>query len=225
METTRRSALILYAEEGGITIFAGINQGDLTTIGGRRETRESEMDCLIREIKEETRDIIDYTNCPEILASALSRKHNGCFYVFVKTTVERMIAIREQFLKTVSERRESNELSSLELIDLKELIRNYIQNKGPPSRPEFRNMILDIGYDTLCPPERKINHFTDKMNIRAVIHVPIANIPHIVSLFMFNEGLPNIYGITQTNNFFISDQYFFTDKHGRWFRCGFVPHS
>jgi 8-oxo-dGTP pyrophosphatase MutT (NUDIX family) len=228
MEIIRRSALILYSIERSttsnrITIFAGVNQGELTSIGGRKEARESEMECLIREIKEETKDIVDYTNCPEILSTALSRKCNGFYDVCVETTRERMTEIREQFLSTISGKRESNELSSLELIDLDQLIKSYILKKDPPSRPDFKKMLLDVGYDAIVSRfDRKINYYTDKMNIRVNFYAKIGDLPEIVSMVMFNDNLPNVYAKIQSNGFFITDQYYFEDREGRWFRSGLV---
>ena len=102
----------------------------LTSLGGRISPRETWLDCLVRELKEETRDILDYTYCKDIFLSSPAQTINfdNCAYVFYPTTLETLRRISEDFPKTSSTRAVCNEMRSLEVINIDALIINLQQS-------------------------------------------------------------------------------------------------
>lgn len=223
-----RSALILYTnEEIGTdgtfkspSILVGVNQGEITTIGGRREGKETEQLCLIREVREETKEVLDYSNCPEVLSAAIIRKYNRCQYYFLKTSLKNLIRIREKFLVTTSDKAVSNELSSIEILDIEKLIEDLVVHKVNSYKPDFENMFLDIGFDTIVG--RRINYMSNTIAAKVDQAVPTSRIPSMISVFPFPNDLPIIYGVILPYRLFITDQFYFQKDGKRLFRSGFL---
>lgn len=239
---TQRSALMLYSlVDDKVFLLLGVNRKQLTTIGGRRQEKENEMDCLIREIREETKRVIDYTNCPDFLSIATMKRYNLCFYAFLETSHQNLQRICYEFSKATASDPESNELSSLEIINLDEFVEKAIvigetsqhriaDGTSITARPELRRMILDIGFDVLRKKRTSkteshllpINYFSSQMSVKVELFCPVSEVPMIVSVSPFNRDLPHVYGIVLPSGCYISDQFFLDEPRRTLYRTGWV---
>lgn len=228
---TRRSALVLFSTSLNkqVHILIGINGGQYTTIGGRRKTNETEIGCLIREVNEETKNVIDYTDSQKLLSIATLRKYNDCSYYFLETDYQDLVDRREEFSKATANEPESNELTSLEVVQLEAFVEKLIcQPDNVPCRTELKNMILDMGFDVMkkrrpAPgqlSEFPINYQPSQLPIKADLWCDISELPQIVSVFLFNENLPAVYGNITNRGGYLTDQYFFEDQEQILFRSG-----
>lgn len=220
-----RSAFIAFSPwtaERPAMILVGKNRSNcLTTIGGRKENGETEQLCLIREVLEETKGVINFHQYPELLSSAIMRKYENCQYYFTETTYEVLLNVQEEFKLASSDRDVCNELNSLEVVSIETLAEDFIVNKSIPAHPNFQNMFLDIGFDTIV--KRRTTYFVKNIGARVDLKVAIDAIPKIVSVFPTQRGLPIVYGIVIPNGIFITDQYYFRNERGMLFRNGFSP--
>lgn len=232
---TQRSALILFSTTNHhVHLLIGVNRGSLTTIGGRRQERESELDCLIREVKEETKKIIDYTMCHELLSMAIIKRYNSCYYAFLETDLPNLLEIREEFSKTTALEPECNELSSLEVVELDKFVEELIVGSSKPAngflcRAELKMMMLDVGFDIMkkrrVGNNSPINYFSSQMSVKVDLYCPVAEVPLIISVFPFNKNLPRVYGVILMNGCYISDQFFFEEPDRILYRSGWLTKS
>jgi len=219
-----RSALILFspwsADKSAMMLIAKNKSNCLTTIGGRKESGETEILCLIREVLEETKGVIDYRNYPEFLSKAIPRKFKNCQYYFLETSLQNLLERQKDFTKATSDRAVCNELNSLEVMSIEDLAEDFIVNKSIPAHDEFTEMFLDIGFDTIA--NRRTTYFTHNIGARVDLRVPIYTLPKLVSVSLFPKGLPIIYGVIIPNGTYITEQYYFRNEKGSLFRSGFV---
>lgn len=222
--STSRSALLLYhIVQGDVYVLLGMGDGarlsGLTTIGGRPiNESETEIECLVREVFEETRGLLDYSSCPEIFLMNKHIRYDSCFYSFMEVKKSMLEKLCSDFTKTSSHKKVCNELLSLELLSSKELIRDIVESRnGCRSKwtynDTFRKMFLDVGFDTLH--NNKHNYITEEIGLPVHLLSPIDRIPSMVSLQTKKDLLKNVYGTIQRFKagitVFIGDQFYFED--------------
>jgi len=146
-ETEKRDTQVTVTKHSGATqssiaehptprVYALFGRGSagLTSLGGRTNLHENWLDCLVRELKEETRDVLDYSLCKDMFLTSPTQaiNFNNCAYVFYPTSLETLRGISEAFPKTSSNRSVCNEMLSLEVIDIDTLIINLVESHSPP---------------------------------------------------------------------------------------------
>lgn len=225
-----RAALILYSiRDDGIFILLGSGANGLTTLGGRTEPSEMWLDCLIREIKEETRGILDYSKCKKMFLSPPTKVviYGNCAYAFYPTEMSVLIDTAKEFLHTKSSQTVCNEMASLEIISIDELIEELVRQYNSDAdtlvprivcSPAFRSMFLDMGYDTL--KGNICNFITENVSIEADMFCKINELPQMICLTPIDHKLPAIYGHSRTQGVFITDQFYFERNGMRLFRSG-----
>lgn len=223
--STTRSAIILYSKifnsEKNILetyILVGNGANGYTSIGGRRNKSENKISCLIRELKEETRNILDYSMIPEFFTSNYCNEvvFANCSYFMVPCNYERLYEIGEDFKKT--EPIETDELTSLDIFEIKDLIWNIIKNEAKfQVNPTFKEMFLSIGFDWLS--NSHWNKEVKNLNCRDFIsYTSFLEYPQIVSLHpKHSTYLKKEYGIIG-DNLVISDQYYGVINNEHLFR-------
>ncbi len=200
----------------------------ITTIGGR-STVETEIDRLVREILEELRGIIDYSEHKELLYECMSNgkdnkciRYDGCYYCFIKVEMEFMESIKAEFPKIQTNRDVCNELSSIEIISTKEIIMDMVSKKQTEYSDKdilifdnfevkrrkytetFERMFMSVGYDTLHGIHH--NKQAEQLNIQAEITSKIQDIPLYVSIRPYKVLMPNVYGIIHKGTVICSKQ-------------------
>ncbi len=214
MTVNTRSALILFSEtivdSKKIThVLLGNGSNGLTTIGGRKKLGENDVGCLIREISEETRNLLDYSKIPEFFNSKSCNKisFSNCLYVFIQDTYSSLKNISEKYKTTESSTEEGNELKSLDLIDVDDLICDLIIEKTRfIYNDTFKTMFLNVGYDKLKKIEW--NRQSRKIGVQVDLKESYSAIPEYISLHINDRFLTRIYGKILSNGLLISDQYY-----------------
>lgn len=223
-----RTALILHATHSG-QVFAlfGKSRTGITTIGGRIGRGENWLDCLVRELNEETRGILNYSLHKEIFLTKRCICFDQCMYVFYQTTYEKLVSVSERFPLTTSVRDVCNEMLSLEVCSIDELIIDILVTQSSQRKfrynDAFQSMFLTIGYDLL--KGNTCNHITTTIDLEAEISVLIASLPRVVCLTAIPDNLPMIYGVIPSKKLYITDQFFSESKNEsgeikRLFRSG-----
>jgi hypothetical protein len=254
MEQTTRSALIYYTEvianntrEVYVMLAKGLS--GITTPGGR-SLKETEIDRLVREINEELRGIIDFNDSKELLyecqlngtnGNNKSIRYDGCFYCFIKVDMGYMRYVKEQFPKTTSERTVCNELISIEILNIKDIIVDMVCDKYLPLPEEFakvqrckytetfERMFMSVGFDLLFG--NKHNKPADSIGVPARILEPLDSVPLYVSIRPYRVLMPKVYGIilkgtmvgesiVLTNDLYIGDQFYFEGDRTMVYRSG-----
>jgi hypothetical protein len=216
-----RAAMILYSSvssERGICALFGVGANGLTTLGGRKSAHETWVDCLIRELIEETRGILDYSLYNEIFLTAKNFYFDQCIYVLIETSYETLRDISLEFPRTSSSREVCNELSSLEVCLIDDLIKDMIIDKKRRYNENFLSMFLTVGYDTL--KGNTWNYMSSKIDLNVVLEVPISQIPKVVCLTPINRGTPVIYGTIPPKRLFITDQMYLREGNKFLYRSG-----
>ena len=156
----------------------------LTTLGGRKERgRETDIECIIREAKQESRGILNYEKIPEIFNSKIFTKitHKDCIYFSSQIPYDEMKNISLEFKNAKQVDHEVDEIDDLNLYDIDKLILDLNSvNSIHKYHPFFADMFLSIGYDFL----KKIscNKESKKLGIEGKIYKKISLIPEYVSL-------------------------------------------
>lgn len=193
----------------------------LTTIGGRKiSTRESDMDCVIREMREETKGIIDYTEITEYHSYNNRNKiyYSTSAYYFNQADHETLEHFCDLFDRTDSTDISSMELTSLVLLCIDDVLLD-MNSESPQMiyNPNFRNMFLGVGYDYL--KKNICNHNVTKLGIPIEFakNITLSQIPEYISFHHTDHSyLPVIYGKTLDKEpLYISNQYygFIRGKH------------
>lgn len=218
MSTTVRVALILYSEilvnnQKKIFVLLPLSVNRcITTFGGRKKnTCETDIECLIRELTEESRGVLDYSKISELFNSNKNYtkfSHCGCLYIAIQDKYENLKRIKEIIENTKQKASESEEISAVELFDIDELIYDLAKDLDKHYyTPAFRDMFLSVGYDffkkNLC------NRETKKIGADVKYYTDIGKIPHYVSLHLMKNNLKNIYcEIYSKGTMYVSDQYY-----------------
>lgn len=214
--STTRSAIVLYSKifnhKKGIFetyILIGKGSNGFTTIGGRRNKTENKITCLIRELKEETRNILDYSSIPEFFTTNCCDEvvFANCSYFMVPCTYERLLEITEDFEEKPPTCLDSDELSSLNVFEIKDLIWRMVKDEKFQINPTFEEMYLSVGFDWLS--NSHWNKEAKNLNCRDFVSfLPFSDYPPFVSLHPVNSTyVKKEYGII-SENFVISDQYY-----------------
>jgi 8-oxo-dGTP pyrophosphatase MutT (NUDIX family) len=234
--TVSRSALILYcpaeprdqtAKASGmgnaskVCALFGRGRSGLTTLGGRISSGETWLDCLVRELIEETRGILNYSLYKEIFQTARNFCFDQCIYVLFETTYDVLVSIAAQFPFTTSGRDVCNEMLSLEVCPIDDLIKDMVVERKNRYNETFQNMFLTIGYDTL--KGNTCNHLVSRIDLDAEIYTPISRLPRVVCLTPIKKDIPIVYGTILSRNLYITDQYYLDDGERRLFRSGYMP--
>lgn len=218
-----RAALILYSPattgRERCALF-GKGRSGITTLGGRIAPGETWLDCLVRELIEETRGILNYSLYKDIFITAPHKCYDQCVYVFYETTYERLVAIAQEFPLTTSTRDVCNEMCSLEVCPIDDLLRDMIVYKKQRYNEVFHSMFLTVGYDTL--KGNTCNHITAKIDLEGELHVPISRLPRVVCLTPIRRDVPIVYGTILSKGLIITDQYYMDEDDRRLFRSGYV---
>lgn len=196
----------------------------ITTIGGRKiSARETDMECMIREMREESKGIIDYTEIMEYYMYNNRNKiyHTTGVYYFNQADHETLEHFCDLFDKTNSTDVSSMELTSLVLLCIDDILLDINStNSEMVYNPNFKNMFLGIGYDYL--KKNICNHNVMKLGIPIEFskNITLSQIPEYVSFHHTNHlYLPVIYGKTLDKEpFYISDQYYGLIKGKHVFR-------
>jgi 8-oxo-dGTP pyrophosphatase MutT (NUDIX family) len=223
-----RAALILYSKQGDkISMLLGDGARGLTTLGGRTKPKEHWIDCLVREVKEETRGILDYALCKKMFLFPPSQTviSDNCAYVFHPVDLSVLTGVAEQFPLTSSPESVCNEMSSLKVVDIDHLIEDLVVNEieTMTCNPRFKIMFMNVGYDTLRG--NTFNFITENTNIDADLSHQISDIPPVICLTPINHGLPVVYGFSRSHTLFITDQFYFERDGRRLFRSGWHEYS
>ena len=226
-----RAALVLYSSPSatgnrGIHVLLGKGAHGLTTLGGRVQPRETWIDCLVRELIEETRGILDYSNCRDMLLVSPTRiiEFDNCAYVFCPTTLETLGNIAKQFPETKSPHVVCNEMSSLEVVSIDNLMESLIESlitsraDRPTCAKKFESMFLTIGFDLMRG--NTWNHITMNINEEVTMFKSVSSLPPVVCLTAIDRGLPVVYGFIEKHGLFITDQCYFERKNRRLYRSG-----
>lgn len=217
MTSNTRSALILFSEtiidgKKNIHILLGMGREGLTTIGGRRERGDgTDIACLIREVKEESKGILDYSLIPEyfnIKPQCEKISHNNCLYVFSQTSYSKLKEISNSFQNVNSNKTCESELISLEIVEIHDLLIDLVKNQYKFSyNKTFKEMFLNAGYDQL----KGIiwNKKSKKIIWDVNLNCDISTIPEYISLHPIQLSR-KCYGVafSKTTNFYIYDQYY-----------------
>lgn len=216
MALNTRSALILYSKiytetkEEKIHILIGMGDKGLTSIGGRREQNDkTDIDCLIREVKEETRGILDYSLIPETFSNKEECEkvsYQSCLYAFLQTSHEKLLKIKDIFQNKEAGRSVEMELSSLIVADINDLLIDIIKKRNNYQfNPVFKDMFLNMGFDEL--KNIRWNYLSEKLNSNDYTLSPnfdFEDIPQYVSL-----RLSKIPGIDHFGTCKIKDQIYY----------------
>jgi 8-oxo-dGTP pyrophosphatase MutT (NUDIX family) len=222
MDAISRAALILYSKDSTKThILLGKGKSGLTTIGGRTKPGENKYDCMVREVKEETRGLLDYTSSKEIFMSCETLEYDKCLYAFIETDLRTLEGIANEFPKTFSNNDDCNELSALIVVNIDELIKDMVVSKLISCTICFRDMFMNVGYDRL--KGNFCNYNATQMSIIVDLYVKISELPLYICLTPFKDNLPVVYGSIPSRGLFITDQYYLEEGEKRLFRFGFVP--
>jgi 8-oxo-dGTP pyrophosphatase MutT (NUDIX family) len=219
-----RAALVLFNKTDEKThVLLGKGANGLTTLGGRTRSKESWIDCLVREVKEETRGILDYAECKRILQlpPAQAVAIDNCAYVFFPVELSVMKETAERFIHIRVEDEAWNEMSSIEIVDIDWLIEELVVGDALGSsvfNPTFKEMFLDIGYDVIRG--NACNYITENVAIEAEISCRISEIPRTICLSPINDKLPVVYGFSKAKGLYITDQYYMQRNGKRLFRSG-----
>lgn len=230
MDMINRAAVIIYTphptDKNDMLILVGVNRFGITSIGGGKEYGEQEIQCTIRECKEETRDLIDFTNCKVILKQAKTFKHNRCIYYLVPGTFETLVEICKEFPSAKHQSNDndtSNEMDELRLISINETIKKLVCNDRSTAnlyQPKFAEMFVDIGYDRIKGNVH--NHQVLTINMPANLTCHISDLPLIVSISAINYRLPVVYGTvtdeTTGATLYISQQLYYDNGNEAVFR-------
>jgi hypothetical protein len=220
---TSRSALVLYSKifnkENGkfeTYILLGYGKNGITSIGGRKNQGESEIGCLIRELNEETKKILDYSRVSDFFTSNACKKltHSKCSYFMVKCKYEDLFEIQRNFNKL--EKTSEDELSDLNICEISDLIHDVVKNKIQVNKT-FREMFLSVGFDWF-------NKSTWNKEISTLsckdfdTEVDYLKFPAYISLHAPSANyLPVVYG-TISKKYLMSNQYYGFIKGEHLFR-------
>jgi 8-oxo-dGTP pyrophosphatase MutT (NUDIX family) len=149
---SRRCALIYYSRSPtkDIYVLIGDSNGELTTIGGRKNRGETDLDCCCREAFEETKELVDYYPYKHGLNTGIIYTFSGCTYYIIEENHEALVQLSERFKNTHSEREEQNELSELILFNLNKLVEMLVLNQIA-YKEELEEFVLTILYRLLKP--------------------------------------------------------------------------
>jgi 8-oxo-dGTP pyrophosphatase MutT (NUDIX family) len=207
--TTRRCALIYHCQyQGEIHLLLGYIGGELTSIGGRKDKGETDVECCCREAFEETKELVDYRPHKFGLNIGTIYTFSGCAYYIIQEQYEDLSNLCENFKKTHSDRKEQNELSELILFDLSKLAEVLILNRIA-YKEELKEFILTILYRLLKPSPNK-GLFTIEVDEPAELFVSLKDLPITIDL-VSKEALlkfrnkPKVYGKTLNTNLFITE--------------------
>ena len=215
-----RVALILFSEliinnkKKIYLLLAKSNvSGCVTTLGGRKDReKESDIDCVIRETRQESRGILNYEKIPDIFnqKSFVKLTFKECIYFCHQVEYKKLNEICETFRITKQVESEIDEISDLNLYDIDKLILDInSENKIHNYHPVFANMFLSIGYDFF----KKItcNKESKKMGLEGKLYKQIFINPDYVSLQPeLITNAPNLYGevFHSGSILYIYDQYY-----------------
>lgn len=227
-----RSALILYSDlptgvdgsERKTLILLGKGVRGLTTIGGRAVPGESWLDCLVREVREETRGLLDYGACKNMFLSPPARAvvYSNCVYILYPADPRALMEVASKFLSTTSSLPDSDEMSELCVVSASNVIEELVCSpRTNIYNPLFRAMFMDVGFDALWG--NNCNRFTDTLNIEVKHCSAIWHFPPIVCVAPFDDNFPRIYAYSENEVLFVTDQYYFSRSGRRLFRNGWHP--
>lgn len=221
--TIKRCALIYYSiEKDLVHVLVGKSSNKLTTIGGRKKIGESNIDCCVREIFEETKGVIDFRACPNAINISKQVTYSGCKFYMIEILHETLLNITEAFKKAVGYTKESNELESLEVLEIHKLIENLIYN-NVAYKDEFKVFMIDVCYDMLCNVQH--SEFIENLNSDVKLNITISELPQKVSFvkqdqqFLLNDAV-KIIGVK--NNTLYTEQFFFKKENRLLFKSGFL---
>lgn len=211
-----RCALICYSEKH---VLLGVNRGLLTTIGGRREGDENEIQCCCREVYEETKGIIDYRLFPAAVAMEKQIIYRECNYFFLRVEYNILTEIIEKFDTIQTDRKESNELERLVLIDINELVERLIMN-NIPYRNELKEFILDVCFFYITQQLNNI-HKTIDLDLHCTIITNISDIPYHVCFFETDVDISDLsFVIGKTKDSYITYPFYFEKDGSLFFKNG-----
>ena len=199
----KRCALILYDNS---KILVGKKEDIYTSIGGRIEHNESDLNCVNREAVEETKGCINYNANKNELNNSKQIIYKGCKFYMKYCRESILLQIVEDFKQKVSTRLECNELTSLEIIDINELVYKAVMF----SRLfilGFRTFVMDIGY-AFFKNNDKIKSIYE-ISSKLIIYKNIDDIPEYVQFS--NTMIPGAttYGKFEDDNIYITEQVYY----------------
>lgn len=196
---TRRCALIFHCKDsrGNIYILLGCLSGELTSIGGRKDRSESDLDCCCREVFEETKELVDFYPYKHGLNCGLTYMYSACAYYIIEERYEILGDLCERFKETNSDKKEQNELSELILYEIDNLAEILILNRVA-YKDEFKEFFLTILYRLLKPTINR-GILTIDISEEAELFVLIKSLPTTLDIIPNNsitslENKPKIYG-------------------------------
>lgn len=207
-----RSAIILYSKiirnnKIETHILTGDGANGITSLGGRSKKGENKYACAIRETKEETRGILDYSRIPEIFSSKNCREliYSNCSYFMIQVShvvIQEVCKNFEQSEKTTSE-----ELKSLKVFEIEDLVWNILKNPEFRVNQTFRDMFLSVGFDWFkgnsCNEESR---FLDSKNFE--VFTSLNHFPNIISLHPINCNFVKKIHAKIDDKYLVSDQYY-----------------
>lgn len=232
-----RMALILYSEiyidkkkYVHLLLPLSILGENITTFGGgRMHSLETDIECVIREVREESRNILDYNKIFELITSTGNMSKfifSSCVYYTMKTSLSNLIKTAKKINNSEQVQTEKDEISCVKIFEIDDLIYDMVKNENKFNfTPRFKEMFLTFGYDFFN--KNFFNHETKKLGLRVEYKDSISKIPPIVSLHPSKEGLDKIYFETKIGNpekiygdfsLYASDQYYGIVKGEKLFR-------
>ena len=153
--TSRHCALVYHCiHDSNVYVLLAYSNGELTTIGGRKNKNETDLDCCCREAFEETKELVNYYPYKHGLSAGVICMFSGCSYYIIEEKYEQLNVLCETFKETHSDKKEQNELNELILFNLDRLVEMLILNRVA-FKNELKEFILTILYHTLKPSNGK----------------------------------------------------------------------
>ena len=200
MSNTRRCAIIYYCSDdelppdSSIGVLLGYSNGELTSIGGRKNRQESDIDCCCREAFEETKELVNYYPYKHGLTIDTIYTFSACSYYIIKEDKEVLNDLCEKFKTTHSDRVEQNELNELILFNLDNLVHMLLHDKIA-YKEELKEFVLTILYGLLKP---RINRcvLVSEVKDEVQLSVRLNELPLTVDIIRSTEITPNtkVYG-------------------------------
>jgi len=209
VSSTRRCALIYHCvHQGEILILLAYIGGELTSIGGRRNRGETDVECCCREAFEETKELVDYYPHKFGLNTGITYTFSGCAYYVIQENYEDLTNLCETFKKTHSHKREQNELSELILFNLTKLCEVLILNRVA-YKEELKEFILTILYRLLRPVSGK-GILTIDVEYNVELFVSLKDLPLTVDItsevaMSSYKNKPKVYGKVKNSKLFVTE--------------------
>lgn len=205
---TRRCALVYYAYKDDpeipgckqIFILLGIIGGQLTSIGGRKKSKESDIDCCCREVFEETKELVNFYPYKHGLHSGTIYTYHACNYYILEESYDDLVDLCNQFKMATSDKPEQNELSDLVLFDIDHLVRVLLRN-AMAYKDELKDFVLEALYRLLKPAVNRGLRVVE-IDEEANLLVPISKLPNVIDILPTEdicilEKQPKIFGTTK----------------------------